>query len=124
MIDQTLPDNMPVPTAASVIDPAKFRPLDDQVFIKVDEPERQKGKIIIPRPEAPWTGTVVAVGPGHKVGKTRLGDMRGENGPQGYVVPMTVKPGERVMFVKGLLRDIGADGYGVVSEGQLLGVLG
>ena len=44
-------------------------------------------------------------------------------GVAGTLVPMMVKPGDHVMFMQGLLRDIGIDEHGVVSEGQLLGVL-
>ncbi len=65
---------------------ASFRPLADRVIVEVDDEGRTKGGIIIPdtAKEKPKQGTVVAVGPG------RFDD--------GALVPMEVRPGDRVLF--------------------------
>ena len=64
---------------------ASFRPLADRVIVEIDE-GRSSGGIIIPdtAKEKPRQGTVVAVGPG------RFDD--------GVLVPMEVRPGDRVLF--------------------------
>ena len=69
----------------------KFRPLHDRVVVKrVAEEEKTKGGIIIPdtAKEKPMEGEVVAVGPG---GRDEAGKL----------VPIDVKPGDRVLFGNG-----------------------
>ena len=68
----------------------KFRPLHDRVVVKrLAEEEKTKGGIIIPdtAKEKPMEGEIVAVGPGARDEK-------------GTVVPLDVKPGDRVLFGK------------------------
>jgi chaperonin GroES len=68
----------------------KFRPLHDRVVIRrVEEEAKTKGGIIIPdnAKEKPQEGEVIAVGPGAR-------DERGQ------LVPIELKPGDRVLFGK------------------------
>ena len=68
----------------------KIRPLHDRVLIKrLEETSRTAGGIIIPdtAKEKPSEGLVEAVGDG----------FRGEDGK---IVPMNVKPGDKVLFSK------------------------
>jgi chaperonin GroES len=68
----------------------KFRPLHDRVLIRRVDPEgKTTGGIIIPdaAQEKPMEGEIVAVGPGTRDEK-------------GAVVPLDVKPGDRILFGK------------------------
>jgi chaperonin GroES len=64
-------------------------PLHDRVIVKrIEEKETVRGGIIIPdtAKEKPQEGQVVAVGPGKR--------------EKGELVPLDVKPGDRVLFGK------------------------
>jgi chaperonin GroES len=64
-------------------------PLHDRVIVKrVEEKETVKGGIIIPdtAKEKPQEGQIIAVGPGKR--------------EKGELVPLDVKPGDRVLFGK------------------------
>ena len=68
----------------------KLRPLQDRVLIRrVDAETKTAGGIFIPDnvQEKPVEGEIVAVGPGSR-------------GDDGKLVPMDVKPGDRVLFGK------------------------
>ena len=78
----------------------KFRPLHDRVVVKrVEEEGKTKGGIIIPdtAKEKPMEGEIVAVGPGARDEK-------------GKVVPLDVKPGDRILFGKWSGSEIKLDG--------------
>jgi chaperonin GroES len=92
-----------------------FRPLHDRVVVRrVDAEEKTKGGIIIPdtAKEKPQQGEVVAVGPG----------ARDESGK---LVPLDVKPGDRVLFGKWSGTEVKIDGQDllIMKESDIMGVL-
>ena len=93
----------------------KFRPLHDRVVVKrVAEEEKTKGGIIIPdtAKEKPMEGEIVSVGPG----------ARDESGK---LVPLDVKPGDRVLFGKwsGTEVKIAGEDLLIMKESDLMGVI-
>ena len=92
-----------------------FRPLHDRVLVRrIDADEKTAGGIIIPdtAKEKPQEGEIVAAGPG------------GRN-EQGQLVPMDVKPGDRVLFGKWSGTEVKIEGqdYLIMKESDLLGVV-
>jgi chaperonin GroES len=93
----------------------KFRPLHDRVVVKrIDAEERTTGGIIIPdtAKEKPSQGEIIAVGPGG----------RDENGK---LIPIDVRPGDRVLFGKWSGTEVKIDGveYLIMKESDIMGVL-
>jgi chaperonin GroES len=93
----------------------KFRPLHDRVAVKrVEEEARTAGGIIIPdtAKEKPMQGEVVAVGPGARNEK-------------GEIVPLEVKPGDRVLFGKWSGTEVTIDGQEllIMKESDIMGIL-
>ncbi len=93
----------------------KFRPLHDRVLLRrVEESEKTAGGIIIPdtAKEKPMQGEIVAVGPG----------ARDEDG---QIVPLDVKPGDRVLFGKWSGTEVKIDGEEllIMKESDIMGVL-
>jgi len=93
----------------------KFRPLHDRVVVKrVEEDTKTPGGIIIPDTvkEKPQQGEVIAVGPGAR-------------DEQGKVVPLEVKPGDRVLFGKWSGTEVKIDGDDllIMKESDILGIL-
>ena len=93
----------------------KFRPLHDRVMIRRVDPEgRTTGGIIIPdtAQEKPMEGEIVAVGPG----------ARDETGK---VVPLDVRPGDRILFGKWSGSEIKIDGEDllIMKESDIFGVI-
>jgi chaperonin GroES len=93
----------------------KFRPLHDRVVVeRIDAEERSTGGIIIPdtAKEKPSQGAVIAVGPGG----------RDENGK---LIPIDLKPGDRVLFGKWSGTEVKIDGveYLIMKESDIMGVL-
>ncbi len=93
----------------------KFRPLHDRVLVKrVEEESKTKGGIIIPdtAKEKPMQGEVLAVGPGAR-------DERGE------LVPLDVKPGDRILFGKWSGTEVRMDGEEllIMKESDVMGVV-
>src|SRR5579862_3967910 len=93
----------------------KFRPLHDRVVVeRIDAEERSAGGIIIPdtAKEKPSQGEVIAVGPGG----------RDENGK---LIPIDLKPGDRVLFGKWSGTEVKIDGteYLIMKESDIMGVL-
>ena len=90
----------------------KFRPLHDRVLIEVlDSEEKTSGGIIIPdtAKEKPQEGKVVAVGPGAKT-------------DDGKIIPMDVKIGVLVLFVKWSGTEVKIDGkeYSIMKESDVM----
>jgi chaperonin GroES len=92
-----------------------YRPLHDRVIIqRLEEQETSAGGIIIPdtAKEKPQQGKVIAVGAGivQKDGK---------------VIPLQVKPGDRVIFGKygGTEVKFGDVNYLIMREDEILGIL-
>jgi len=93
----------------------KFRPLHDRVVVKrIDAEEKTAGGIIIPdtAKEKPQQGEVVSVGPG---GRDEAGKL----------IPIDVKPGNRVLFGKWSGTEVKLDGveYLIMKESDIMGVL-
>jgi chaperonin GroES len=93
----------------------KFRPLHDRVVVRRTEEEtKTAGGIIIPdtAKEKPIQGEVVAVGPGGRDEAGRL-------------VPLDVKPGDRVLFGKWSGTEVKIDGQDLVimKESDIFGVI-
>ena len=93
----------------------KFRPLHDRVVVKrVEEEGKTKGGIFIPdtAKEKPMEGEIVAVGPGARDEK-------------GTIVPLDVKPGDRILFGKWSGTEIKLDGveYLIMKESDIMGIL-
>src|SRR5713101_2012270 len=93
----------------------KFRPLHDRVLLRrVEQEAKTTGGIIIPdtAKEKPMEGEVIAVGPGAR-------------GDDGKVVPLEVKPGDRVLFGKWSGTEIKLDGEElmIMKESDIMGIL-
>ena len=93
----------------------KFRPLHDRVVIRrVDAEAKTAGGIFIPdtAQEKPMEGEIVAVGPGTRNEK-------------GAVVPLDVKPGDRILFGKWSGSEIKLDGKDllIMNETDIMGVI-
>ena len=92
-----------------------FRPLHDRILIKrVEEKEAVKGGIIIPdsAKEKPQEGEVIAVGNGRR--------------EKGELIPLDVKPGDRILFGKYSGNDIKIDDeeYMILKEDEILAKIG
>ena len=93
----------------------KFRPLHDRVVVKrIEAEEKTAGGIIIPdtAKEKPQQGEVVSVGPG---GRDETGKL----------IPIDVKPGDRVLFGKWSGTEVKLDGveYLIMKESDIMGVI-
>ena len=93
----------------------KVRPLRDRVIVKrLEEEEKTKGGIIIPdtAKEKPIEGKVIAVGDG-KIKE------------DGRKIPMEVKKGNRVLFVKFAGTEIKIDGeeHLMMKEDDILAII-
>jgi chaperonin GroES len=93
----------------------QFRPLHDRVVIRrLAAEERSAGGIIIPdtAKEKPVEGEVLAVGPGAR-------------DEAGTLVPLDIKPGDRVLFTKYGGTEVKIQGEEVVilRESDVLGVI-
>jgi len=90
-------------------------PLHDRVLVRrLEEKEVVKGGIIIPdsAKEKPQEGEVIAVGSGRR--------------EKGELIPLDVKPGDRILFGKYSGNDIKIDDeeYLIVKEDEILAKIG
>ena len=90
-------------------------PLHDRVLVRrLEEKETVKGGIIIPdsAKEKPQEGEVIAVGSGRR--------------EKGELIPLDVKPGDRILFGKYSGNDIKIDDeeYMILKEDEILAKLG
>jgi len=93
----------------------KIKPLQDRLVIKrIEEEEKTKGGIIIPdsAKEKPQEGRVVAVGDGKVL-------------ESGQKAPLTVKPGDKILFGKYSGTEIKIDGeeHLIMREDDVLGIV-
>jgi len=93
----------------------KFRPLHDRVVVRrIEGQEKTAGGIIIPdtAKEKPMEGEIVAVGPGGRV----------ENGK---LIPIDLKPGDRILFGKWSGTEVKIDGEEllIMKESDIMGVI-
>jgi chaperonin GroES len=92
-----------------------LRPLYDRIVIRrIEVKEQVQGGIIVPdtEKEKPQEGEVIAAGKGKRL----------ENGT---LLPLDVKPGDRILFGKYSGSEIKIDGqeYLILREDEVLGVL-
>ncbi len=92
----------------------RIKPLYDRIIVKgIGEEDKSPGGIIIPdtAKEKPQQGKVVAVGQGRR--------------EDGKVIPMDVKPGDKVLFGKYAGTEIKIDGeeHLILREDDVLGVI-
>ncbi len=93
-----------------------IRPLQDRIIVeRVEEETTTAGGIIIPdtvSKEKPQEGVVVAAG-------------KGKVTPEGKVLPLDVKTGDKVLFGKYAGSEIKVDGkeYLIMREDDILGVV-
>jgi chaperonin GroES len=94
----------------------RIRPLGDRVVVKpMEREERTKGGIFLPdtaSKERPMEGTVLAVGEGRR-------------DDSGKLIPMNVKPGDKVLFAKYSGTEFKIDDveYLILSEKDVLGII-
>jgi len=94
----------------------KIKPLSDHILIEpVKEPEKTKSGILLPETaekERPEEGKVIAVGPGRKT-------------EEGKIIPLSVKPGQRVLFTKYGPNEIKVEGkeYLIAKEEDILAII-
>ena len=93
----------------------KFRPLHDRVVVRrVEADTKTAGGIIIPdtAQEKPMEGLVVETGPG----------ARNESG---QLVPLDVKPGDKILFGKWSGTEVKVDGneFIIMKESDVMGVI-
>ena len=93
----------------------KIRPLQDRVIVKrLEEEEKTKGGIIIPdtAKEKPQEGKVIAVG-------------KGKVTEEGKVIPLDVKPGDKILFGKysGTEIKVEGDELLIMREEDILGII-
>ncbi len=93
----------------------KIKPLQDRLVIKrIEEEEKTKGGIIIPdsAKEKPQEGRVVAIGDGKTL-------------ESGQKAPLTVKPGDKILFGKYSGTEIKIDGeeHLIMREDDVLAVV-
>lgn len=92
-----------------------FKPLHDCVLVRrIEVEEKTKGGLIIPdtAKEKPQEGEVIAVGEGARK-------------DSGELIPMSVKPGDRILFGKWSGSEVVIDGeeYLIMKESDILGIL-
>ena len=92
-----------------------FRPLHDRVLVRrVEAEEKTAGGIIIPDTvkEKPQEGEIVAVGPGGR-------------DESGKLIPIDLKPGNRVLFGKWSGTEVKIDGEDllIMKESDIMGVI-
>ncbi len=100
-----------MPTATSI----RLRPLGDRVLVKaVEKKDEIRGGLIIPdtAKEKPQEAEVIAVG-------------KGKVTDDGKVIPMEVKPGDKILHGKYGGQEIKVDGqeYLILSSDDILGIV-
>jgi chaperonin GroES len=94
----------------------KIKPISDHILIEpIKEEEKTKTGILLPdtaEKERPEQGKIIAVGPGKK-------------DKQGKLVPLEVKPGDRVLFTKYGPNEIKVEDkeYLIAKEEDILAIL-
>jgi chaperonin GroES len=99
----------------AVLTKVKIRPLGDRVLVKpLDKEKQERGGLIIPdtAKEKPQEGEIVAAG-------------KGKTTDDGKILPMDVKPGDKVLYGKysGTEIKIDGDDYLIMHQEDILGIL-
>jgi len=93
-----------------------IKPLSDHILIEpIKEEEKTKGGIFLPETaskEKSETGKVIAIGPGKKT-------------DDGKIVPLSVKPGDKVLFSKYGPNEIKVEEkeYLIATESDILAII-
>jgi chaperonin GroES len=93
-----------------------IKPLSDHILIEpIKEEEKTKAGIFLPdtaSKDKSEEGKVITVGPGRTT-------------PEGKMIPMTIKPGDKVLFTKYGPNEIKVDGkeYLIASESDILAII-
>ena len=92
-----------------------FKPLYDRVLARrIEQDEKTPGGIIIPdtAKEKPVEAEIIAVG-------------EGVRDDAGKIIPLQVKPGDRVLFAKWSGTEVKLDGqdYLILKESDILGIV-
>ncbi len=93
-----------------------IKPLSDHVLIEpIKEEERTESGIILPKTaekERPEQGRVIAIGPGKR-------------NEEGKIIPVSVRPGQKVLFTKYGPNEIKVDNkeYLIAKEEDILAIL-
>jgi len=93
-----------------------IKPLSDHILIEpIKEEEKTKAGIFLPETaskEKSEEGKVIAIG-------------QGRTTPEGKIIPMTIKPGDRVLFTKYGPSEIKIDKkeYLIASESDILAII-
>ena len=93
-----------------------IKPLSDHILIEpIKEEEKTKTGIFLPETasrERPEEGNVIAIGPGKKT-------------DDGKIIPVSVKPGDKVLFTKYGPTEIKVDNkeYLIASESDILAII-
>jgi chaperonin GroES len=93
----------------------KFRPLHDRVVVRrVEQESKSSGGIIIPdtAKEKPMEGEIIAVGPGGR-------------DESGKLIPIDLKPGDRILFGKWSGTEVKIDGEEllIMKESDVMGII-
>ena len=92
----------------------KLKPLGKRVVIERAEAQQTKGGIFLPdsAQEKPKEGTVLLVGPG-------------EINESGQLIPLTLKPGDRVLFTQYAGTEVEQEekSYIIMKEDEILGII-
>ena len=93
----------------------KFRPLHDRVVVRrIEQEAKSAGGIIIPdtAKEKPMEGEIIAVGPGGR-------------DESGKLIPIDLKPGDRILFGKWSGTEVKIDGEEllIMKESDIMGVI-
>ena len=94
----------------------KIKPLSDHILIEpIKEEEKTKGGILLPETaekEKPEQGMIIAVGPGRTTSS-------------GKIVPVGVKPGQKILFTKYGPAEIKVEDkeYLIAKEEDILAIL-
>ncbi|MDD5656123.1 MAG: co-chaperone GroES [Elusimicrobia bacterium] len=101
--------------AEATLSKVKIQPLGDRVLVKpVEQKETKRGGIIIPdtAKEKPQEGQIVATG-------------KGKMTEDGKLLPMDVKPGDRILYGKYSGNEIKIDDadYLIMHQDDILGIL-
>jgi chaperonin GroES len=101
--------------ADATLTKVKIQPLGDRVLVKpVEQKETKRGGIIIPdtAKEKPQEGEVIAVG-------------KGKMNEDGKIIPMDVKPGDRILYGKYSGNEIKLDDieHLIMHQDDILGIL-
>jgi len=94
----------------------KIKPMADHILIEpIKEEEKTKSGILLPQTaekERPEQGKVIEVGPGKKT-------------DEGKIIPVSIKPGDRVLFTKYGPTEIKVDNkeYLIAREDDILAII-